>query len=148
MAPTVRPHSQDTCGIGFSLYSALRWPEVGLELIEWRWSDLHPIVPTSTFYCHSIPLKLTLSLVCSSPNCWHKLIVFLDGWHSAWHCHLPPTFVFLSLLLLTHTMVWPLTPSLPAAFAANRQPLPSGGRVTSRHLPLPLPTMVGCWVLC
>jgi hypothetical protein len=51
------------------------------------------------------------------------------------------------LLLSLHAVVQLLTLFLPAAFATNRQPLPSGGLDTSRCLPLLLLLFVGCCVV-
>ena len=52
MAPLAQPHPQDTCGIGSGPFLHWGGQKVGLELIEWRWSDLYSITSTSTLFCH------------------------------------------------------------------------------------------------
>ncbi len=97
MAPIAQPYSQDACGIGYGASSALGWAEswFGIDRVEMKW------FPPNRF--HLDPFlsfrspKSSLSLVDSSPNCQHKLIVASDGWHSAcepiairsssFHCH-------------------------------------------------------------
>ncbi len=85
MAPIAQPYSQDTCGIGYGYgaSSALGWAEswFGIDRVEMKWSPLN-CFHINTFLSFRPP-KPSLSLVDSSPNCQHKLIVASDGWHSA-----------------------------------------------------------------
>ncbi len=83
MAPIAQPYSQDTCGIGSHAFATLGCAKswFGIDQVEMKWS------PPNCFHLYPFlsfrPPKSSLSLVNSSPNCQHKLIVALDGWHSA-----------------------------------------------------------------